>query len=145
MRKKALVVDDCSMSRHIMRHVLTVAGYDVTEADDAASALAALDGPGSRAPDLVVSDFNMPGMDGAALIRTLRERPGLHAIPMLIVSSERSEEKQREGLEAGATAWLPKPVQVRRILNYLAREAAPTSPVPRAPAPEGTPTSSVAP
>jgi two-component system, chemotaxis family, chemotaxis protein CheY len=121
MRKSALVVDHCRMSRRLLRHVLTVAGYDVTEADDAAEALALLDIPDRPAVDLVVSDYTMPGMNGVALIRRLRERPEFRAVVMLIVSSEHAEDKKREGLDAGATAWLPKPVQVRRMLRYIGR------------------------
>lgn len=105
------------MSRHILRHVLNVAGYQVIEACDGAEALDTLDG---RPIDLVVSDCNMPEMDGIALIRAARRLSPYRAIPMLIVSSESSEDRKREGLAAGATAWLSKPLQARKILRLIA-------------------------
>ncbi len=116
MHRTALVVDDCGVSRQVTRQVLVLAGYRVLEACDGKNALDVLQG---REIDLVVSDFNMPGMDGIALIRALRGLPGYAAVPMLILSSENSENLRQDGLAAGATGWLSKPLRQKQLLESI--------------------------
>jgi two-component system chemotaxis response regulator CheY len=115
--KIALVVDDDMISRLVTRHVLVGAGYSVLEAEDGRSALRALD----RIPvDLLVTDFNMPGMNGIALVRAMRDLPAYGDLRVIMLSSESSDEIRRECLAAGIAAWLAKPLQPKQMLNLLA-------------------------
>lgn len=100
-----LVVDDAPTVRALERGVLERAGYSVLVAEDGREALEVL---GEVVPDAVLTDLEMPGMDGFALLRAMRERPALSAVPVLVVSSWSQEADRRRALDAGATAFLAK-------------------------------------
>lgn len=100
-----LVVDDAAVVRQLERSILERAGYDVRTASDGNDALSQL----AVAPsDLVITDIEMPGMDGFALTEAIRSTPNLTNTPVLILSSRASEESRRRGLEAGADGYIVK-------------------------------------
>jgi CheY-like chemotaxis protein len=104
-RPRVLVVEDSVGVRELERVILEGAGYEVTTAVDGLDGAARLkDDPA----DLVVSDVEMPGMDGFALTRTIRRTRGWEQVPVIIMTSRGSEDDQRAGLEAGASAYLLK-------------------------------------
>lgn len=100
-----LVVDDALTVRELQRSILRRAGYEVRTAVDGRDALALL---AEERPDLVVTDVEMPGLDGLGLTRTIRATPALASLPVLMVTSRASPEDRRLGLEAGADAYLVK-------------------------------------
>ncbi|MHB8763770.1 MAG: response regulator [Deferrisomatales bacterium] len=113
---KALVVDDSSTIRRIIREVLeTRFGLEVEEAEDVGQALD-LEGPFA----LVVTDLLMPGLNGLALIRRIRGRSGETRTPILVVSVEVEPETTRRALELGADAFLGKPFHLRDLTERVA-------------------------
>jgi two-component system chemotaxis sensor kinase CheA len=100
-----MVVDDSLMVRELQRSILERAGYGVRTANDGAEALSLL---GDQASDLVVTDIEMPNMDGFALLRAIRAHARMSNIPVLIVTSRASEEDHQKGLEAGADGYIVK-------------------------------------
>lgn len=116
MTKTILVVDDCDTLRWGMRIVLTRAGYEVIEACDGKDALSKLD---AWKIDLVVSDLNMPKMDGISLVNAMKRLLAHEAIPVIILSSDIREKKMQEGLSAGAMAWMSKPLQPAQMLASI--------------------------
>ncbi|HTW18688.1 MAG TPA: response regulator [Mycobacteriales bacterium] len=104
-RARVLVVEDSVGVRELERAILEAAGYDVTTAVDGSDGAARL---GEEPADLVLSDVEMPGMDGYDLTRTIRRTRGWEHVPVVIMTSRVSEEDQRAGLEAGASAYLLK-------------------------------------
>jgi two-component system chemotaxis sensor kinase CheA len=102
---RILVVDDTLTIRELQRSILRRAGYEVATAPDGDAALRAL---AERPADLVVTDVEMPGMDGFALTRVIRETAALSSTPVLILTSRAGDEDRRRGLEAGADAYLAK-------------------------------------
>lgn len=126
MQAKILIVDDSRMVRVMVRETLEAAEHQVIEAEDGADALEKLD---AVRPDLIVTDINMPRLDGLGLIRALRERPEHQLTPILVLSTEASDDIKRNGKDAGATGWLVKPFdpeQLRQTTRYVLqlREAA---------------------
>jgi len=104
-RPRVLVVDDALVVRELQRGILQRAGFDVRVAADGQQALAQLAG---EASDLVVTDVEMPKMDGFALTEAIRAHPALANIPVLIVSSQSSDADRRRGLDAGADGYITK-------------------------------------
>jgi CheY-like chemotaxis protein len=100
-----LVVDDVATIRELERSTLAAGGYAVTTARDGAEALELLH---ARRPDLVVTDFDMPRLDGLGLCRAIRAAPALASLPVLLVTANRDEELRRRALEAGADGYLHK-------------------------------------
>ena len=103
MAKTALIVDDSVSIRQMVAFTLTQAGFDVLEGANGQEALAALDG---RRVDLVITDLNMPVMDGLTFIRQLRGRPATRFTPVLMLTTESQLSKKQEGKTAGATGWI---------------------------------------
>ncbi len=95
------------------------AGYGVLEACDGQEALALA--KGQAAVDLVITDVNMPNMDGITLVRELRMLPHYRGVPLLVLTTEASTEKKMEGKAAGATGWVVKPFSPDRLLATIAR------------------------
>jgi two-component system chemotaxis response regulator CheY len=119
-----LVVDDSVTMRALVRSALEDDQHQVVEAADAQAALTALD---AAPADLVITDVNMPGMDGLALVRILRSRPRERLVPILVLTTEGGEPMKQRGREAGATGWIVKPFNpeglrdvVRRVLRARA-------------------------
>jgi two-component system chemotaxis response regulator CheY len=118
MSKKILAVDDSKTMRDMVSMTLRQAGYEVTEAADGQQALTALGG--SRV-DLVITDVNMPNMDGISLTRALRGHPVHRATPILILTTESDGAKKAEGKAAGATGWIVKPFEPQKLLEVVGK------------------------
>jgi two-component system chemotaxis response regulator CheY len=106
MPATALIVDDSKMVRMMVRDALAADGHKIWEACDGREALALAE---QVAPELVVTDINMPEMDGLSLIRELRNLPQHRLTPILVLSSEAGDDIVRNGKDAGATGWMVKP------------------------------------
>ena len=104
-RRSVLVVDDALIVRELQRGILQRAGFDVRVAADGQQALAQL---AERRSDLVVTDVEMPTMDGFALTEAIRGHPSLANIPVLIVTSRSSDADRQRGLDAGADGYIAK-------------------------------------
>ncbi len=111
-----LAVDDSASMRQMVTFTLKGAGYDVIEAIDGQDALDKA--KGSR-PDVVLTDVNMPNMDGITLIRELRKLPSYKYTPMLMLTTETAGDKKAEGKSAGATGWLVKPFNPDQLLATI--------------------------
>ena len=118
MSAKILTVDDSCSMRQMVRAALQADGYDVREADNGESALAALE---VELPDLVITDLYMPTMDGLALLRAIRERPQHKFTPVLLLTTEHGEEIKQRGRASGATGWLVKPFQPEQLRQVVSR------------------------
>lgn len=111
--KKILAVDDSASMRQMVGFTLKTAGFDVTEACDGDEALKAAQ---VGEFDLVISDVNMPIMDGLTLIRNLRTLPAYKFTPLLMLTTESGVDKKHEGRSAGATGWIVKPFNPDQLL-----------------------------
>ena len=116
MPKSILVVDDTLSMRKMVVAVLQPAGYEVEEAGDGVEALELAK---DRLFDLVVTDQNMPRMDGVSLIRALRCLPDYDPVALLVLSTEGNPELKRQAREAGATAWMAKPFDPQRMVEIV--------------------------
>ena len=112
MTAAILTVDDSASVRMAIRIALTRAGYTVSEASDGADGLAKAK---SQHFDMIVTDLNMPRMDGLTMIRELRKLPGQAGIPIIFVTTESDGEIKAQAKAAGATGWLVKPFQSDQI------------------------------
>ncbi|MCA9509808.1 MAG: response regulator [Myxococcales bacterium] len=108
--RRILVVDDSSVARKIVVRCLRGLGYDEVEFDEAEHGQAALDLLREREPDLIVTDLNMPVMDGVSMLRRIKASPRLQHIPVIVVSSVLNEARKRELVERGVDLLVEKPV-----------------------------------
>ena len=108
-----LAVDDSASMRQMVSFTLKGAGYDVLEAADGAEALNLAK---TNQVNLVVTDVNMPRMDGITLVKELRSLPAYKFTPLLLLTTESSPEKKQEGKAAGATGWIVKPFNPEQLL-----------------------------
>jgi two-component system chemotaxis response regulator CheY len=118
MGKTVLTVDDASTMRKMVSFTLRGAGHDVLEAADGADALAVLR---TRAADLIITDINMPNMDGIELTRRLRASTSYSRTPILLLTTESDPGKKAEGRAAGATGWIVKPFNQAQLLAIVAK------------------------
>ena len=116
MAKSILAVDDSASIRSMVAFTLKSAGYEVVEAVDGVDALAKAK---AKTMHLVLTDQNMPRMDGLALVRSLRLLPGYRTAPILILTTESGTEMKNQGRAAGATGWLVKPFDPQRLLEVV--------------------------
>ncbi len=121
MAKRIITVDDAATMRRLVGYTLRGVGHDVIEAEDGEDALRVL---GSEAVDLVITDVNMPNMDGIELVRRLRALPKFKATPILLLTTESDPEKKKQGKEAGATGWITKPFQPDQLVAAVAKVTA---------------------
>ncbi len=110
---KILAVDDSASMRQMVVFTLKSAGFDVTDAADGTEALAIAK---SQAFDVVISDVNMPKMDGITLCKELRQLPNFKFTPILMLTTESSSDKKQQGRSAGATGWIVKPFNPDQLL-----------------------------
>ncbi|MBL3520081.1 response regulator [Aliarcobacter lanthieri] len=114
---KLLIVDDSTMLRDMLNYALNEGGYtDVIEAVDGVDGLAKAK---TTNFDLVITDVNMPNMDGLTLIGELRKIPHYSKIPILVLTTERSDEMKAKGKIAGATGWIVKPFVPDQLLKAV--------------------------
>ncbi|MGB6947326.1 MAG: response regulator [Bryobacteraceae bacterium] len=117
MAKTILTVDDSASVRQMVKFTLVDAGYAVIEAVDGKDALTKLASP----VNLVITDLNMPSLDGIGLIRSLRANPACKGIPILMLTTESQESRKQEGKAAGATGWIVKPFTTQQLLAVVKR------------------------
>lgn len=120
MSKKVLTVDDSKTMREMVSFTLKGAGYEVIEAEDGQHAITQLSG---RAVDVIVTDLNMPNMNGIELIRHLRAIPTYQYTPILMLTTEADDGKKGEGKAAGATGWIVKPFNPEKLVQVVNKVA----------------------
>jgi two-component system chemotaxis response regulator CheY len=111
-----LAVDDSASMRQMVSFTLKSAGYNVVEAVDGQDAL---EKAGGRSFDLVLTDQNMPRMDGISLTKKLRETAQFKGTPILILTTESSDQMKLAGRAAGATGWLVKPFDPNKLIEVI--------------------------
>ncbi len=114
MTASILTVDDSASLRMAIRIALTGAGYAVTEAADGAEGLAKAT---ATRFDLIVTDLNMPNMDGLEMIRALRQQPAQAGVPIIFLTTESDDSMKAQAKAAGATGWLVKPFQPEQLIR----------------------------
>ncbi|HIV76210.1 response regulator [Sphingomonas yabuuchiae] len=114
MTASILTVDDSASLRMAIRIALTGAGYTVTEAADGAEGLAKAT---ATRFDLIVTDLNMPNMDGLEMIRALRQQPAQAGVPIIFLTTESDDSMKAQAKAAGATGWLVKPFQPEQLIR----------------------------
>jgi two-component system chemotaxis response regulator CheY len=120
MSQTVLLVDDSAFIRTIIKVHLVQRKFCFLEAGTGEEALTLLD---TAAPDLIIADMGMPGMDGVAFVRRVRsfEDPGVSELPIIVLTSDESDEHRREALEAGANDYLTKPVSSAGLVEAVGR------------------------
>ena len=113
---RIMAVDDSASMRRMVSFTLKSAGFDVIEAEDGVEAF---NRAKDEAVDLVVTDVNMPNLDGISLIRKLRSLPSYKFVPILMLTTESSTDKKQQGREAGATGWIVKPFNPERLIATI--------------------------
>jgi len=113
-----LAVDDSASMRQMVNFTLKGAGYEVVQAVDG---LEALEYARCHSVDLVLTDVNMPRMDGITLVKELRALPSYRYTPMLMLTTESSQDRKMQGKQAGATGWIIKPFNPEQLLATIAR------------------------
>ena len=116
MAKTILAVDDSKSMREMVSFTLKNAGYNVIEAEDGKIALSAIHG---TKVDAVITDLNMPNMNGFELIRMLRNNPTYKFTPILMLTPEGDDLKKQEGKAAGATGWIVKPFNPEKLVDVI--------------------------
>jgi two-component system, chemotaxis family, chemotaxis protein CheY len=124
MPKTIITIDDSMSIRETVKMVLGSAGYRVLAAEDGAKGLALCQ---SQRADLVLSDLNMPNMDGITLIGHLRQLATYRFTPILMLTTESQDEKKNAGKRAGATGWIVKPFDPTRLLAVVQKICPPTA------------------
>jgi len=117
MAKNILIVDDSATMLMSVQNNLEIAGFKVETAEDGVKAMTKL--KGGLKPDLVITDINMPNMNGLELIKKIRTLPGFRFTPILTLTTESQAAKRDEGKAAGATGWLVKPVGGADLLKII--------------------------
>lgn len=116
MGKTIMTVDDSASVRQMVSFTLKNAGYIVLEASDGKDALSKVNG---TKPDMVITDLNMPNLDGIGLIKALRQNAACKFIPIIMLTTESQAEKKMEGKSAGATGWIVKPFNPDQLLAVV--------------------------
>jgi two-component system chemotaxis response regulator CheY len=116
MKKLVLTVDDSKTMREMLSFTLKNANFDVLEACDGEEGLRLLD---YTRPDLVISDVNMPKLDGFSFVKALRRVPEFQHVPVLMLTTEQTDEKKSQGRAAGATGWIVKPFDPEKLIQVI--------------------------
>jgi len=116
MKKTILIIDDFETTLFTVEMSLSASGYNVLKAGSAAEALKLLDG---RAIHLIVSDLNMPEIDGVELTKEIRKSDTYGHVPILMLSTEIDPEKKKEALEAGVMGWIKKPYDLEEFQRLI--------------------------
>ena len=118
MAKTIMIVDDSASLRQVVAIALKGAGYDVIEACDGKDALGKLDG---KKIHLIISDVNMPNMDGISFLKAAKQLPAYKFTPVIMLTTEAGDSKKAEGQAAGAKAWVVKPFQPAQMLAAVSK------------------------
>jgi len=118
MGKRILVVDDSSSVRTVARMALREKGYEVIEAENGQDGLRLLDGDRIH---LIISDVNMPMMDGITFLKEIKRHPQYKFTPVIMLTTEAGEDKKQEGRAAGAKAWITKPFQPQLLVDAVSK------------------------
>lgn len=121
MAKTILVVDDSSSLRTVVRLALTGAGYEVVEAVDGMDALAKATLLAAKKIHLIISDVNMPRMDGIEFVRQLKEKPAFKFTPVIMLTTEGNNDVKERGRAVGVKAWIIKPFNPPQMLNAVTK------------------------
>jgi two-component system chemotaxis response regulator CheY len=113
---KIMIVDDCRTTRKILGHYVRSSGYSVVYAENGLDAIEKL---GTESVNLIMTDLNMPYMDGIELIKTLRADPALSEIPILMITTENDEEEKDKAMSSGADGYLVKPVSGDKLTQNI--------------------------
>lgn len=116
MQKRILVVDDSATVRQAVRIPLQKSDYCCIEAADGRDALDKL---AAGKFDLIITDINMPNLDGFGFVQAVRKSPGARFTPIIILTTESSEEMKRKGKASGASGWIVKPFQPEQLLKVI--------------------------
>jgi len=121
MNMKILTVDDSRTMRDMLRLALTSAGFEVVQAVDGQDGLEVLE---RETPDLVITDINMPKLDGFGFIEGARRTERFRVLPILVLTTESDPEKKQRARSAGATGWIVKPFDPVKLVDVIRRVAA---------------------
>lgn len=113
MAKVIMTVDDSATVRQMVSVVLTQSGYEVVEAVDGKDALQKLSG--GKKVDMIITDLNMPNLDGIGMIKGVRALPSYKFIPIIMLTTESQDSKKQEGKQAGASGWIVKPFKPEQL------------------------------
>ncbi len=116
MAKKILSVDDSASVRQMVTFALETAGYETVQAEDGREALALLK---TTTVDMIVTDLNMPNLNGIDLIKQVRALPNFKFVPIVLLTTESEDSKKAEGKAAGATGWIVKPFKQDQLLAVV--------------------------
>jgi two-component system chemotaxis response regulator CheY len=119
MAKTILIVDDSGSLRTVVKMALQRAGYDVVEAGDGLQGLAALEAAGKV--HLIISDVNMPNMDGITFVTHVKKHPRHKFVPVVMLTTEGQDTKKEQGRAAGAKAWIVKPFNPPQLLDAVSK------------------------
>jgi two-component system, chemotaxis family, chemotaxis protein CheY len=114
--KTIMTVDDSASVRIMVKFTLSELGFEIVEAIDGNDALKKLE---EIQIDMLITDVNMPGLDGISLIRKLRENPSYRFIPIIVLTTEYHSDKKQEGKAAGATGWIVKPFRPDQLAAVI--------------------------
>lgn len=118
MAKTIMIVDDSTTLRQVVSIALKGAGYDVIEGSDGKDALSKLTG---QKVHLIISDVNMPNMDGLTFVKEVKKLPAYKFTPVIMLTTEAGEDKKAAGQAAGAKAWVIKPFKPDQMLNAVSK------------------------
>ncbi|MEY8877850.1 MAG: response regulator [Leptothrix sp. (in: b-proteobacteria)] len=118
MSKTILIVDDSTSFRQVVSLALKRAGYEVLEAGDGIEGLARLDG---QKVNLIISDVNMPRMDGIQFVTQLKQNPRYKFTPVIMLTTEDGSDRMQQGKAAGAKAWVVKPFRPPVLLDAVSK------------------------
>lgn len=121
MSKKVLTVDDSRTIRNMLMMTLNGAGYHTVQAEDGQEGLEILD---DAKPDVIVTDINMPRLDGFGFIEGVRRNALYRAVPILVLTTESDQEKKNRARQAGATGWIVKPFDPAKLIDAIERVTA---------------------
>jgi two-component system chemotaxis response regulator CheY len=120
MSKTVLIVDDSASMRQLVSFALRDAGYDVIDAINGKDAMNKLNG---TKIEMVITDLNMPEMDGIEFIKQVRNNPGYKFTPIVMLTTESQEAKKQEGKQAGASGWIVKPFTPEQLIDIVKKFA----------------------